>query len=154
MKEQKLTWRDIEKLTHKIGDEISDDGLVFDYIVAVGRGGYIPGVILSHYLKLPLLTVLHQTRDTTTKSYQDTRWDVEEDINNGKTVLLLDDINDSGKTFLDLLNEWNYNEESRGELITAALLQRYNTASPASLIGRKIRDDRWIVFPWENVNEN
>ena len=147
MEKTYLTWRDVHKLTLKIGNEILDDNLKFDYIVAIGRGGYVPGVILSHFLDIPLLTVLHQTRHE--PRYNDSRYDIEEDINNGKSVLLLDDINDSGKTFLALLNEWNYNEESSGELITAALLQRHTTASPASLIGRRLRKDNWIVFPWE-----
>lgn len=147
MEKNYLSWRDIHKLTLKIGNEIKEDNLKFDYIVAIGRGGYIPGVILSHYLELPLLTVLHQTRHEF--NYHDSRYDVEKDINNNKSVLLIDDINDSGKTFLDLFNEWNYNEESTGELITAAVVQRYSTASPASLVGRNLRKDCWIVFPWE-----
>lgn len=144
---QKISWRDIERLAKKVGDEIIDDGLKFDYIVAVGRGGYIPGVILSHHLDLPLKSIMYQTRHDV--KYNEEKPEIKADIDNGKSILLVDDINDSGKTFLDLLNEWDYNENSEGDVITATLLQRYNTSAPASIIGRRVNNDRWIQFPWE-----
>lgn len=143
----RLTWRDIEKLTKKVGKEIVDDELKFDYIVAVGRGGYVPGVILSHFLSLPLLTELYQTRDGGVKQGIDLA--IKSDIHNGKSILLLDDINDTGKTFLGILEEWDYTDECKGEVITAALLQRYSTAAPAGIVARSIDDDRWVDFPWE-----
>lgn len=147
MDQIRLTWRDIDTLARRLGKEIISDELKFDYIVAIGRGGFVPGVILSHFLNLPLRTCIYQTRSGGTISGLDDG--VREDIASGKSVLLLDDINDSGKTFLAILEEWDYNENSEGEVLTAALLQRYTTAAPAGLVGKNINDDRWVVFPWE-----
>jgi uncharacterized protein len=147
MEQLKLTWRDVETITKRVGRIIISDQLKFDYIVPIGRGGFIPGVILSHYLGLPMHPIMYQTRDGGIIDGIDVG--IKDDIANGKSILLLDDINDSGNTFLAILEEWDYNENSKGEVITAAVLQRHTTAAPAGIVGRTVNDNRWVVFPWE-----
>ena len=52
--------QDIETLVSKI----KKSKVEFSYIVALSRGGLIPGVILSHKLGLKLVTISWSTRDS------------------------------------------------------------------------------------------
>ena len=140
-----VTHDDILNLTYEIGDMVGDH---YDVIAAVARGGLIPGVYLSHYLNIPLYPIRWSTRD---HAQCTTYGDIEEDLQTTDIkILLLDDINDSGKTFAELHNDWNYNPvKSRGLLKCASLFQRHSTIHPSDYYGRLIEDDSWIVFPWE-----
>jgi hypothetical protein len=45
-----VSWRQIQRLSRDLAFRIRDDGVNPDIIVAVGRGGWIPGRLLSEYL--------------------------------------------------------------------------------------------------------
>lgn len=141
----KLTYIDVHRICDSLVIQIGDR-YRFDYIVAVSRGGLIPGVILSHKMNLPLYPVLWSTRD---HEQRITYCDIAEDLSNGKTILLVDDINDSGKTFLELIQDWDYNDKNEGTIITATLCDRYTTVIPSNYYGILIDNDNWVIFPWE-----
>ena len=67
-----------------------------DYIVGLTRGGLIPAVYLSHYLDVPMETLKVSFRDSTSES-ESNLW-MAEDAFNGKNILIVDDINDTGAT--------------------------------------------------------
>jgi len=120
--------------------------LNLDYIVGPSRGGLLPGVILSHKMNVPLVPVEWSTRDHGIKV---SRLDVADDLREGKNILLVDDINDTGKTLVDLIEDWSYNTESKGTLTTASVFQRYTTSKPSDHFQVLITDDTWLVFPYE-----
>ena len=67
-----------------------------ELILSINRGGCIPGIYLSHYLKVSHVVVNIQLRDgDTNKKY----YLQKKDFLNKKRVLIVDDINDTGKTF-------------------------------------------------------
>jgi len=66
-----------------------------DYIVGLTRGGAIPAVMLSHYFGIPCETLKVSLRDG--GSCESNLW-MAEDAYEGKNILVVDDINDSGAT--------------------------------------------------------
>jgi hypoxanthine phosphoribosyltransferase len=97
-----------------------------------------------------LVPIEWSTRDSGIKNH---RADIAEDLANGKDILLVDDINDTGRTFIELIDDWGYNEQLAGvlgTLTTATVFQRYNTQHPSNYHMVLIEDDSWIVFPWES----
>jgi hypoxanthine phosphoribosyltransferase len=58
------------------------------------------------------------------------------------SILLVDDICDSGVTMKDYADQF----------ITATLCMRYVSETIPEFYGEKIEDDRWLVFPWEKNN--
>ena len=78
MKEEKLSWEDIELMTLSLADKIRDGRKTYTGIYAIPRGGLIPGVRLSHLLKLPLVAAP------------------------GPGILIVDDISDTGTTLAKL----------------------------------------------------
>jgi len=99
------------------------------------RGGLIPAVMLSHELNIPLT--------------------VEENQIN-KNTLIVDDICDSGETFLSLYDEYLEGYEPEDAPKFACLHYKFDTADfTPDFFGVKIRDfDGWIVYPWEREDSD
>ena len=94
---------------HTLTREMSVDGYKPNVIIGPGRGGYVMGVMLSHYFDVPFLGFNWQTRDGDFTDKHTLTSIMEEYID--KEILLVDDINDSGTTLLS--KEHDNNELSR-----------------------------------------
>jgi uncharacterized protein len=116
-----------------------------DLIVGIARGGLVPAVHLSHLLDVPMETILWQTRDGGTTEHKS---QIFEQIRNNKTVVFVDDINDTGTTFTKL-REWY------GDALYVALLERPESSFNCDYVGSTITDETidWIVYPWETSDE-
>ena len=143
-----FSYGDVHLLAEELAVKVKKENP--DYVVAVSRGGLVPGVILSHLLNLPLEPIKWSTRDF---AYQSDCIHIADDVRNGARVLLVDDINDSGKTFIDILSNWGYNSESKGKVVTASIFQRSTTAQSSDYYGKLIDNDDWVGFPWERLYE-
>lgn len=110
-----------------------------DLIVGVTRGGLIPAVHLSHDLEVPMVTLQWQTRDDETK--EDSKV-IKNAIKAKKTVVFVDDINDTGKTFEEIKNEYQ-----GGKYVS--LVERYTTTFETDAKSLLLEDDRWVHFYWE-----
>jgi uncharacterized protein len=51
-----LTWEDVYSLCHQLVRQLRKENFRIDFIVAIARGGYIPGRILSDMLGIQDLT--------------------------------------------------------------------------------------------------
>jgi len=135
---------------------IKSSGWYPDYIVGIVRGGSVPAVYLSHKLKVPVVVVSWNTRDTTIFGKESNCW-IPEDIHKGKKVLVVDDIVDGGDTIRELLADWNKSTAGLGDLPVDNLrvaAMCYNTAQDVNVdfYHREIdrnEDQRWVIFPWE-----
>lgn len=175
MKKTHYSWGDIQKLCMNIANQLEDDDWKPDYIVGITRGGAIPGVMLSHYLNVPMHPLEVSLR--TEGGYQVHDGGMAEDaigyINSSerignelmdtsrrKKILIVDDINDTGATFNWIKNSWedsikflNWDGVWGHNVRFAALIN--NTVSKATvnyagtMIDKSV-DDSWIVFPFEN----
>jgi xanthine phosphoribosyltransferase len=139
------SWEQIEDMTQDILRQTRDKQ--FDAVVGLTRGGLTPAVLVSQYLDIPMHTLKISLRDHVG---EDNVVEARENfgVNDGKHILVIDDINDTGATL-------NYLQESWGhDTVTYAVLIN-NEASDAdvdysSVDINKREDDVWIVFPWED----
>lgn len=118
----------------------------FDYIIAPARGGLLPGIILSHVTGKRLIPIQWSTRDYIEQNIPN---QIKSDVYNGLKVVLIDDINDSGDTFMGLMKAIEYGPRSAGLLLFVSLYQRYNTKFKSDYFSYEINDNSWVVFPWE-----
>lgn len=128
-------------------NEIANQNIQYDYVVGIVRGGAIPAVYISHHLNVPMKTVSWSTFHS--GQCRESAFDIAEDIIEGKKVLLIDDILDSGRTMKELFEDWRVKPE---QVDTAVLI--YNTAQPIQpkFHGRTIDrdiDSSWVNFWWE-----
>ncbi len=73
----------------------------FDVVVAIARGGIVPGAMLAYKYKKELITIqLNYRDDTNTPRYNEPKLLAETPIlpKNASTLLLVDDVSVSGKT--------------------------------------------------------
>lgn len=144
----KITWSEIDSLTDIIVKEINDNDVKYDTIVALSRGGSIPGAILSYKLGIKNLQNLGiNTRQEDGKYVETIIY--QRPVLHGN-VLVVDDINDSGRTFtaVDSLIKSEYPDIR--ELLYCSLTTRYNTEFNRNTIsGEIISTSDWLVFPWD-----
>ena len=126
--------------------QVRSANLKIDIILSVNRGGCIPGVYLSHGLKLPHKVIDLQLRDGTNIPDSNS---VKNLKINSKKILIIDDINDTGSTFIHLNRIINANNTKK---YFACLINNIGSKFQVEFYGRsinKVEKPSWYVFPWE-----
>jgi len=132
---------------NSIADQVLRSDKYYDYIVGVVRGGCIPAIYLSHRLEIPVRMVSWSTFHP--DQMRESALDISEDISSGKSILLIDDILDSGRTISELLEDWYCD---RSKIGIGSLL--YNPKQPivpdyyGRIIDRETNPE-WVNFWWE-----
>lgn len=162
---------EIKSLLHEIMRSMGQENWRPDYIVGITRGGLIPAVMMSHYLDVPVHTLDVSTRDAVNN--ESNLWMAEDAFgyiyhdpmtsgDGKKNILILDDINDTGRTFQWIKDDWTKsclpNDERWNQVwghnVRFAVLIN-NEASDFKDISysgdtiNKMETPSWIVFPWE-----
>ena len=131
---------------NKIVEQIENSNWSPNVIISINRGGCVPGIYLSHRLNLKHKVIDIQFRDS--NKSPDFKM-VKQKIKRFDNILLVDDINDSGKTLktiYDLSNAYSK------KIYNATLIYNQESIIKTDFYGRMIKrseDKNWYVFPWE-----
>lgn len=129
-----------------LAKKIRDSSQKFDAIVAIARGGFPPARFLCDFLnieKLYSVQLKHYSMGAKEKEDAQVLSKNLGDLS-GKNVLLVDDVNDSGKTLkaaCDLL-------KSASVLKTAVIHEKDTTDFKADFVGEKVKEWRWMIYQW------
>jgi hypoxanthine phosphoribosyltransferase len=141
---------EFEKAIDHIGTAVraQNEAPYYDAILGVARGGLVPAVALSHYLGAPLFPIRWSNRD-------DNVCEIGQStivrVLKANRILIVEDIVDTGKTFVDLIRYLN-TLDTQCQIDTAAIVT--NVAQPFTptytwkIIDRD-KDQRWVNFFWE-----
>ena len=142
-----LTWERFGTCCRELARQIADSGFEPEVLIAVARGGMLPGGGLSYALGVKLTDAINVEFYT---DVNETLPDpvllapmLDTDSIKGKRVLVVDDVVDSGRTLalvLDLLT--NVGAQPRSAVVYA---------KPTTVVEPDYvwaRTDKWIVFPW------
>ncbi len=149
MKDNKVyyTHTQINSYILNIARQMYTDNYRPDYIVGLSRGGLVPAIKLSHYLDIPMYAL---NKD------ESNLW-MAEDALEGKNILVVDDINDTGATLQALKNDWRSNygdwESVFGFNVKFAVcIDNDSSEQAVDYYGHsinKVENPEWCVFPWE-----
>lgn len=166
VKKVHYTWKDIEHMIVTINNLMFADEWRPDYIVGLTRGGLVPAVIMSNSTGIPMHALDVRFRDTDGLVGPESNTWMAEDAYEGKNILILDDINDSGNTLNWIRQDWMsscFPNDARwatiwGENVRVATLMD-NAASEFEWVDYtaleidKRENPTWIVFPWEGERD-
>jgi hypoxanthine phosphoribosyltransferase len=170
--------RQIRTAVHKIIRDMSHDSWRPDYIVGLTRGGLTPAVMISHYLNVPMHTLDVSFRDNSTGP-ESNLWMAEDafgyvpDNDRGesgtqtdpayrKNILIVDDINDSGRTLDWIKDDWTssclpkhpawdaiWHRNVRFATIVDNQSSNFKGVDYTGISINKLETPIWVVFPWE-----
>jgi hypothetical protein len=124
-KKEYYDWQWVDTQVDNIGEKLEAISIP-KFVTGIPRGGLIPAILVSHKFNIPYIGL------EAAKALPG---------NLKKQILVIDDIADSGETFLQI---------KRHNFITAALAMRSDSKFTPIYVGEHIKDDHWLVFPWEN----
>ena len=164
MKHLNLDYQKYRGLVAKICRDLAQSDWRPDYIIGITRGGLLPAVMISHYFNVPCHSLKISLRDGNADDCETNCW-MADDAYEGKNILIVDDINDSGATLNWLIRDWQQSaypyefdrwEQVWGGNVKFAVVVD-NLASQCShgmdFVGmevNKAEEEVWIDFPYEN----
>jgi hypoxanthine phosphoribosyltransferase len=144
-----LTYELFGRAARELATTIAADGFRPDVIIGIARGGLTLAGALGYALEVRVLGSLNVEFYTGVDRTLDAPVllppALDLDSLQGKTILLVDDVADSGRTLalaLQLL------EAGGGEVRTVCLYAKSQTVLQPTYSWR--HTDRWIMFPWSS----
>ncbi|MEM0057138.1 MAG: phosphoribosyltransferase [Candidatus Geothermarchaeota archaeon] len=144
------TLSDIYSHVIKIANKIKESGIKIDLIVGIARGGLIPARILSDLLLIPRVKIIHagfyispgRTLHSPIIYTSIDKGDVE-----GKNILLVDDVADTGETLL-AIKEHLVKNGAASVYVAVIYKKPWNKAE---IDFHAKETEAWIIFPWEYI---
>ena len=153
---ENLTWQGFGDACRQIAQQIADSGWMPDLIVAIARGGMLPAGAISYALGVKANGAINVEFYTGVGKTMLEPEILEPymDISSleGKRVLIVDDVADSGKTLkliMDLIAKEGLSMGSDSAKVDARSATIY--LKPTSIIKPEYvfkQTDKWINFPW------
>lgn len=144
---------EVYELSFQLAQQVRAAGFAPDCVVAVARGGFAPARFLCDFLRLRELTSLgvrHYAagarREAEARMSEPLRAEVE-----GRRVLLVDDVNDSGETIE--VARAHLSEVRAAQVCVAVLHEKRRSRARADFRAVVIPDARWLVYQWAVVED-
>ena len=147
-------WEYIYGLARDVSDQVKADEFEPDVIVALARGGWFAGRVLCDFLGLDDLTSLkmeHYVGTAEQSGSPEIRYPMPEGSVEGKDVLIVDDIADTGGS---IERAYEYvTDRDAGEVQTATLQLLQTSAFEPDFVGERLENWTWVVYPWNFIED-
>lgn len=142
----KVSWDQFHHHCRQLAEKVAASGKEYDKLVCITRGGVFVGGLLAHFLNY---------RDITTVALRlydkfGQQSDLVEELSRadlpppGASLLVVDDLLDSGRTFAYLVDKWGEDYE----LDFAVLYDKGGGGLRPDFLAEEIPNE-WVAFPWE-----
>lgn len=139
---------EVYTLSHQLSLEIMRENIAFDLVIAIARGGMLPARLFCDFLNIGQLTSL-QIKHYTSGARQLESAKLLDPVRTslkGKNVLLIDDVNDSGKTLRSAMEHVQTLEPALVK--TAVIHQKKNDLFRADFVGNNLKTWKWLIYQW------
>ncbi|MFP4531008.1 MAG: phosphoribosyltransferase [Halodesulfurarchaeum sp.] len=147
-------WDYIYGLSRTVADQVKAADFEPDVIVALARGGWFSGRVLCDFLGLDDLTSLKMEHYVGTAAKGDEpeiRYPMPEGSVEGKDVLIVDDIADTGGS---IRHAYEYVTDRDSGAVRTATLQLLQTSEfEPDFVGERLQEWTWVVYPWNFIED-
>jgi hypothetical protein len=147
-------WDYIYGLSRDVARQVRAADFEPDVIVALARGGWFAGRVLCDFLGLDDLTSLkveHYVGTAAKSAEPEIRYPMPEGSVEGKDVLIVDDIADTGGS---IEHAYEYVTDRNSNEVRTATLQLLQTSEfEPDFTGERLSDWTWIVYPWNFIED-
>ncbi|SEK37681.1 phosphoribosyltransferase [Haloferax larsenii] len=147
-------WEYIYGLCRDVSDDVKESEFEPDVIVALARGGWFAGRCICDFLGLDDLTSLkmeHYVGTAQKSNEPEVRYPMPEGSVEGKDVLIIDDIADTGGS---IKRAYEYvTDRNAGEVRTATLQLLQTSEFEPDYVGERLEEWAWVVYPWNFIED-
>lgn len=145
-----VTWNDVVRWTLNTAEKIKSSNFSPDVIIAIARGGLVPARLIADYLGvLDVLSIKVEHWITTASVTPEAKikYPYKLDLS-GKKVIIVDDIADTGDSFV--LAKKFVEENFKPEIVRTAAMQVIKPTSKyiPDYYGNSVTDWAWFMYPW------
>ena len=147
-------WEYIYDLCRSVARQVRSADFEPDVVVALARGGWFAGRCLCDFLGLDDLTSLKMEHYVATGLKADeptVRYPMPEGSVEGKDVLVIDDIADTGGS-ISRAEEY-VTDRDPGAVRTATLQLLGTSEFEPDFVGERLAEWAWIVYPWNFIED-
>ena len=149
------SWDEIHSNCKKVAKKIAESGFRPDVVVALSRGGFVPARTMCDLLiikDLVSIKISHWGITATKDGKAELKYPVDISLE-GKNVLVVDDITDSGES-LELAENW-VRERKPKDVKTATVYHINHSKFVPDFFAVEVPKEnwRWVVFPWNFVED-
>jgi len=148
------TWEYVYDRCRTVGEAVRASEFDPDVVVALARGGWFAGRVLCDFLGLSDLASLkieHYVGAAATGEEATVRYPVDRAAVEGKDVLLVDDVADTGETLAVATD--HVRERDPAGLRTATVQLMPESAFEPDFHGRRLDEWAWILYPWNFLED-
>jgi uncharacterized protein len=141
------TWSQIYELLLSLAEKIRSAAFSVDVVVAVARGGLVPARVLADLLEVDVLATL-QIQHYIGVAQTKTAATIEQALSShveGKRVLLVDDIADTGESLK--LAQSTLKAKGAAEIRIATLYHKPQSTLKPDYYTKQTSN--WVIFPWD-----
>ena len=139
----KISWQDLEKDCIDLAAKIKDTKI--DEIISISRGGMVVSRILSDLLDLPISHIAIESYADMQQTKEPVVTQVSSREFKGETILLVDEVSDTGKTYERAMSYLQTLPISK--VYTASPYIKPHTTFVPDFYVKSL--DTWIVFPYD-----
>lgn len=144
----------MQEMARVLALEVSEDSYEPDVIVGLARGGWCPTRCVCDVLEQDDATsikVEHYIGTATKGDGPTTRYGVDESAVEGKNVLLVDDIVDTGESVSHAADALK--QSGAATVRTAVLHSLPDAGAEPDYVARSLNNFAWVIYPWNVVED-
>lgn len=145
-----IPWEKVTEMSINLGEQIKEDGFNPDYIIGISRGGYFPAAfineMLSKWARIGFVDIGRDDFLPDKRIIKGSSFCEETDLRD-KKILLCDDINETGLTFIAVKK---YLEQRGAKVKILCFFSRpISKIVPDYVVVSEINFEP--IFPWEEL---
>jgi len=149
-----ISWQEFERILVKLIKDIKTSGTCYDTVLAISKGGLIPGVTFWHRLNIENFQIVSIKRNVANAPYTKKIPPIIEPFEykklKNRKILIVDDIAGTGTTLLELTKILKKNGIFDFDILVLVKFNGDYSPPPTLLIkffGKVCKN--WVIFPWE-----